>query len=388
MKVLHLDFTGTFNEEMSYQENLMIKYNVKDGHEVIMLTTCFRLDNRGAAVYTPPIDKTMNNGARLVRMKYHRIINNRITNTIRKIDGIHKFLDQSSPDIIFIHGTQTIEILTIVKYLRKNPRVHVFVDSHTDYVNSVHNWLSKYILHPIIWRYCTKKIEPYVIRFYGVTPGRCSFLNEMYKISNDKIELLVLGADDENIRINDKSQIKRKIRESLQISDNDFVVITGGKIDQRKNIHLLMKAVNEIANKNLKLIVFGSSDMQMKLVIDALSNSEAIRNIGWIDSSDVYDYFLASDLAVFPGTHSVLWEQSVGTGIPGVFKYWEGMDHIDIGGNCRFLYADKITEIKSVLEEIINDQDAYKKMKKVAEEEGISKFSYREISRRAIQINE
>lgn len=122
----------------------------------------------------------------------------------------------------------------------------------------------------------------------------------MYKISNDKIELLVLGADDENIRINDKSQIKRRIRESLQISDNDFVVITGGKIDQRKNIHLLMKAVNEIANKNLKLIVFGSSDMQMKLVIDALSNSEAIRNIGWIDSSDVYDYFLASDLAVFP----------------------------------------------------------------------------------------
>jgi 1,2-diacylglycerol 3-alpha-glucosyltransferase len=147
-----------------------------------------------------------------------------------------------------------------------------------------------------------------------------------------------------------------------------------------------MKAVDELKNENTKMIVFGTSNNQMKPIIEVLGKSNRIRYIGWIESDKVYDYFLASDLAVFPGTHSVLWEQAVGTGIPCVFKYWEGMDHVNLGGNCKFLYDNRVTEIKSVLEEILNDHTEYLKMKKNAEEIGVTKFSYKEISKRAIQI--
>jgi len=124
----------------------------------------------------------------------------------------------------------------------------------------------------------------------------------------------------------------------------------------------------------------------MKPIIETLSKSDSIRYIGWIDSYKAYDYFLASDLAVFPGTHSVLWEQAAGTGIPCVFRYWEGMDHIDAGGNCKFLYSDETSEIQKVIEEIVNDKKGYERMKIVAEEVGVKKFSYREISKKAIGI--
>ena len=37
-------------------------------------------------------------------------------------------------------------------------------------------------------------------------------------------------------------------------------------------------------------------------------------------SKDSYDYFEASDLVVFPGCHSVMWEQVTGQGKPMLVK--------------------------------------------------------------------
>lgn len=378
-------FTGRYTEEMSYQENLLPKYHAIDGHEVIMLTTCYKIDEKKETLFTPPVDKIISNGIRLVRMDYHKIINNYITRKIRKVDGTFQFIKLLLPDIIFFHGPQSIELVTASKYVKENPYVKMFVDNHADYINSGTNWFSKHLLHKIFWKYCIKKAEPYVTKFYGVTPLRCDFLRKMYNVPSYKIELLVMGADDNMIDFSKKNQKRQIIRNALKISKNDFVLVTGGKIDERKNIHLLMQAVNELKFENVKLILFGTPEKQMKTIIENLSKSDRIRNIGWIESIKVYDYFLASDLAVFPGTHSVLWEQSVGTGIPGIFKHWEGMEHIDIGGNCRFLYTDEVKEIKSTLEEIINNPNDYKKMRKVAEEIGIKAFSYKEICRKAIQ---
>lgn len=386
MRILHVIFAGRFTEKLSYQENLLPRYHATDGHEVIILTTCYMSDINNKPLYTPPIDEKMSDGIRLVRMDFSKIINKFITRKIRKVNGTLQFITLLKPDIIFFHGTQSIELLNIARYAKRNREVKIFVDNHADYINSARNWISKYLGHKIIWKYCAKNIEPFVVRFYGVLPLRCDFLREVYKISNDKIELLEMGADSDRILFSQKMQIRQKIRTELMISENDFVLITGGIINENKKIHLLIQAVNELELLNVKLIIFGSLDTQMRTTIENLSKSKYIRNIGWIDSAKIYDYFMASDLAVFPGTHSVLWEQSVGTGLPGVFKFWEGMDHLDLGGNCKYLYSDSITEIKNVLREIISDKIEFEKMKEVAEEIGVKKFSYREISRRAIQF--
>src|SRR5690606_17293733 len=107
----------------------------------------------------------------------------------------------------------------------------------------------------------------------------------------------------------------------------------------------------------------------------SLADGEKIKYIGWIDSNDSYNYFAASDLGVFPGRHSVLWEQAVGSGLPCIFKYWEGTTHVDLGGNCIFLYKDTVSEIKASIEKVINTK-SYRKMKLIAEEKGMVEFSY------------
>lgn len=50
---------------------------------------------------------------------------------------------------------------------------------------------------------------------------------------------------------------------------------------------------------------------------------------------------------------------------PGLFKDWEGMRHVDLGGNAEFLYEDSVDEIKEKISEIYNDKEKYARMKKV-----------------------
>jgi hypothetical protein len=92
-----------------------------------------------------------------------------------------------------------------------------------------------------------------------------------------------------------------------------------------------------------------------------------------------------ADLVVFPGRHSVYWEETVGLGIPMVVKYWDGTTHVDVGGNVEFLRKDTEEEIVSVLSGIVGDLPKYQRMKQVAVEKGMQLFSYKNIAKRSIQ---
>lgn len=69
------------------------------------------------------------------------------------------------------------------------------------------------------------------------------------------------------------------------------MIVTGGKIDKIKNIHLLAKAVSQINNPHVKILMFGSIVDELKHDIDSLL-SDRIIYIGWINSDTVYEYFL------------------------------------------------------------------------------------------------
>ncbi len=170
-----------------------------------------------------------------------------------------------------------------------------------------------------MYKYCVQLIEPHVKKFYGVLPLRVDFLQEMYGTPAEKTELLVLGADDEMIQWDRADEIRVSNRQRLTIGDDDLLLLCGGKIDRRKNIHTLMSAVARISRPDIKLIVFGTPNEDLADDFSTLGECENIRAVGWVDAEKVYDYLLAADLAVFPGTHSVFWEQAVGTGSPRVF---------------------------------------------------------------------
>jgi len=382
MKILHVCLSGAFTDGLTYQENLLTKYHKLAGHDVIMLTTEWCYDDKGKIVENNNHDYVNQDNVRVIRIPSKQTYNNKF----KRYSDFYNYIVDINPEIIFIHNVQFVDIKVIVKYLKKNPNVKVFIDNHCDFSNSATNWLSKNILHKIIWRYFANLIEPFVTKFYGVLPARVDFLVNMYKLPKEKCELLVMGADDEYV---EKYSDFDKCKKELNIKKNEFVIVTGGKIDKYKLQTLnLIKAVNELTELKIKLFIFGSVDSEIIDDFNKLcSINDNITYLGWVSAEESYKYFSIADLVCFPGRHSVYWEQVTAMGKPMLCKYWDGTTHVDIGGNVIFLYKDNVEEIKENIEKFIKDKDFYENMLKNSNKTEKDAFLYSSIAKRCIIDN-
>lgn len=381
MKILHLMLACFYIDNYSYQENYLPKYHKLQGNDVEIIASLFTFDENGNGAWLPEAKKYINEyGIPVTRLNFK---NSKIASKLRQYVGLEAELERIKPDLIFIHGVQFADITIVAKYCKNHPNVKVYADNHSDFSNSAKTWASKNIQHEILWRHYAQKINPYVKKFYGVLPARVDFLANEYKLPHEKIELLVMGADDECVEKAAKPEIRKNIREKYGIAEDDFVIMTGGKIDAFKTqTLLLMEAVHKIENPKVKLVVFGSVTPELKEKVAALADGEKVQYIGWVQSKDSYDYFAASDLVVFPGRHSVFWEQVAAQGKPMLVKYWDGTTHVDVCGNVEFLYKDSAEEIQEKIENIIKP-DNYSAMKEKAEKAS-EHFMYSKIAQRSI----
>lgn len=389
MRIVHICLSMGYTEGLNYQENIMIKYQALDGHDVSLITTdhCF---NEGVwGLCQTESDYINSNGVHIMRLPFALPVPYSLNRQIGIFKEFGNVLKKLHPEIIFVHNIQFQDIRKVAAYKRNHPEVKVYVDNHSDFSNSARNWFSRNTLYRFWWKPCAKAIEPYAEKFWGVMPSRVDFLQNIYGIAPNKTELLVMGADDESVVHAADPKIRQAVRNQFEISQEDFLIVTGGKIDAFKTqTLLLMRAVKEIARNNLKLLIFGSVAEELKNELISLCDGRKIQYIGWAKGEQSYEYFAAADLVVFPGRHSVYWEQVAAQGIPMICKYWSGTTHIDIGGNVEFLMEDSVGEIKGKLQELLENPLKYKKMKEVAGSDRRYKFSYRVISRKAIGLEE
>ena len=117
-------------------------------------------------------------------------------------------------------------------------------------------------------------------------------------------------------------------------------------------------------------------------IVDKYRTTNNIVLAGWQDADAIYNIFLASDLAVFPGTHSVLWEQAASCGLPIVAQHWGGMEHININGNAMLVDSLNVSIINQIVNALFNSQE-YKVMKAKAQSVS-STFYLRNIANYAI----
>lgn len=380
-KIMHICLSGIVTEGFLYQDNLLAKYHYKMGYDVSFMTSSLCYNSKGEIVEDGRLRYVNRDGVRVYRLRRRKP--HTLQPKLNRCLHVYETLCTEMPDIIFIHGPQFLDMPQVVKFVKKfSPEV--YLDSHSDFSNSGRNWISRELVHKFLWRRMAKMIEPYCTRIYGVLPARVDFLHDIYGIASNKLELLVMGADDELTEMARANHSREKIRFKYGVKENDILIVTGGKIDKFKwQIMTLMKTVRKLNTPQVKLLVFGSVVREMKSEIDGLC-SDNIKYIGWISPEDTYNYFEACDLAVFPGRHSVFWEQVAGQGKPMICKYWEGTTHVDMGGNVLFLEDDKEETILYKLMYLVNNSESLKEMKKVASEKGPQIFLYSKIAQKAL----
>lgn len=371
---------ATFTEGYTYQDNLLTEYQHKLGHDVIVLTTTQCRNQEGKITQVSPCDKIMSNGVRLIRIKPG--------SKVSQIIGYHKSIGQLikklKPDLIFIHGLSNLIPQQAIQYKKENEDTIIVADNHQDTANSKTNGFPFAQLISM-WRLCWKGWIKYFNHIYGTTSWRRDFAIKYFGIPPEKVEVLMMGVDSAKLPRN-PIEVRHSVRTELGIRDSEMVYIHGGKMNHEKKTLQVIKAFKTLPNDNTRLILFGSiSDEIKEDFCKEISENNHIIYLGYIDSSLCNRFFFASDFAVFPGLHSVLWEESTGCGLPGLFGRYSENDHINICDNCiQIDLAASVEEIAIILHKVLTDLKYFADLKIAATKAALS-LSYFDIAKKSIR---
>ena len=216
-KILHLCLANFYIDNFSYQENILPKEHKNLGFEVLIVASTESFDSHGALTYLNPSDYVNEHGIRVIRLSYSKFFPKFIMKKIRSYTGLSHTLNEFMPDIIFIHDVQFLDVYKIRRFATMHPDVEIYADCHADFTNSARGFLSREILHKIFYRGCASILNQVTKKFWGVLPSRVIFLNEVYKLPLNKIDLLLLGSEEKYMNRLHSLNYLKDIREKYSI---------------------------------------------------------------------------------------------------------------------------------------------------------------------------
>lgn len=302
MRIMHICLACTFTGGLSYQENILVEENCRDGHEVLVIADCMKFED-GQAVKTDPEDVVLACGARMIRMPYVKVLFPMLSEKIRKVEGLMSIMREFAPNVVMFHGSAGREILTAAQYKKEHPETKLYADVHAISENSARNPLSAYILHKGLYRRWLHKALPYIDKVFYITEDAKDFMTTYYRIPVERAQLLPLGG----LLPDDGTYAARRAakRAELGLGEEDVLLMHSGKMNPEKRTADILAAMREVPDSRLHLAVIGSATEDVRTLLDqAVQDDGRIRYLGWKSSAELLEYFCAADLYLQPGTQS------------------------------------------------------------------------------------
>lgn len=310
MKIVHLCLSCFYIDGFSYQENELVRQNVRDGHEVLVVASTESFDSAGQVTYVSPRDYDGTDGARVIRLPYRRWLPARLMRKVRSHPGVLDILIRERPDVILFHGLCGWELLTVKAYKEKCPAVKVFADSHEDFNNSARSALSRHLLHGVYYRRVLDHALAAIEKVLCVSIETIAFVRDFYGVPASKIEFYPLGgfvyADDAYDRI------RSAARSQYEINDETILFVQSGKMDAKKKVLESLTAFRAIDQPNVSFILAGNLHESISTAAMAMIEADPrIRFVGWKSAEELRRLLCAADVYVQPGTQSATMQMSL-----------------------------------------------------------------------------
>ena len=337
MKIVHVILTGPYTVNMTYQENLLVEQNVKDGHDVTVIASC-DVHKAQDIVQVQEENRWLDEGYRLIRLAYrYRFLSTFISRKLRAVKGLKALLKNIDPDIVFHHGLQSYALNDLVWFKKHHPSTKFYVDSHEDFHNSARTWFSKYLLHKGYYRPIIRRALKSIDRVFYVTYESVAFLSMMYGIEEKHMEFYPLGG--KVLPEEERMGRRLKTRKALGYLEGDLVCIHSGKMNEEKRTLELLEAFISVKHAHLKLLIVGVFDQKIQeTAISFIQNDSRITYVGWKDAEGLTNYLTASDLYVQPGSQSATMQNALCLGCAAAVYPYE---------SHRYLLSDKVYYIQS-----------------------------------------
>lgn len=334
--IVHLWTAGPFMDESTYQETMLANSNKKKHENVYIVTTNVSYNQDGTMTICECGHYKNSHGVDIIRLDTHRPD----LTSKRDFIGIYRELRRLKPGFIMNHVFNPTSCMAVHMYKRKNPGCKVVADSHMTRSNSFVDKLTfREMLICGLMRMtgllCYKDID----RFYGITRQTVDMMIRLYGVPASRAEYLPLGFDSDCIDLNAKKSYREKLVRSKDISPDKMIFVTGGKLSPGKKTFELVKAFKQIPD--VKLLIFGGfSDSEYENMVKEEAGDNVIF-FGPINQRQIYDIYLGSDIAVFPGSPSCLRQEAVACGLPIIMACNDGDEDINIVFDSNGILIDK-----------------------------------------------
>lgn len=220
--------------------------------------------------------------------------------------GLIPAIRSIDPDLIYAHSFEGFTAMQIIlsSLSRKYPIVS---DTHT-LLNQKNISLSgklfdlflKFIYIPAVNR-------KNILVFYTAEENR-KILKDIYGIKEENIKKCLIGTNLNDYRFD--SSERMKMRNEMGIPDNAKVVLYTGKMNNKKQPHLILEAVRKIEEKikdDLHLVFVGAKDPEYfsRNFNFNLGNKIKIHLFDIVPNKELYKYYSMADIGIFPKENSL-----------------------------------------------------------------------------------
>lgn len=349
MRIIHIE--DFFQPEAGYQVNILARLQVEQGHEVVIVTGHLDKspDYLSSFFGRENIDEKdawfeNRTGAKIIRLPVLAMISGRAIYHPK----IFRVVSNLNPDVLFVHGEDTmIGIQYIFRRLRKKfPLIldcHMVEMASENRFKNVFRWVFRNFITPII----LKKSIP-LVRVVD-----SSFVEDHYGIPISYTKLFPLGCDTGLFRVDNDKRISK--RRELRISDDEFVVLYAGKLDEYKGGLLLAELIKQEFHDGIKKICFvviGKTVGKYGEMVESKIKESSNRVLRF-DTQTYYnlaDYYQCADIAVFPKQCSLSYFDVQSMGIPVVFESNELNDLREKKGGAIIFKPGDVNDFKEKVE--------------------------------------
>lgn len=210
---------------------------------------------------------------------------------VRKYDIFHIHW----PDYFFVKSF----MYTLVRILYFFLIMSIFKATKTKMIWTVHNLQPHNNYHPRLYKFVMKIFTSFLESIIVMSEESKKLIYEQYPaLINKKYHLIYHGLYDNY----ENTVSKEKARKKLGIDIDKKVLLFFGRIDEYKNIPILIDEFSKIENENFVLIIAGKIENKelQEEIKSKLNCRRIITFFNFIQDSDVQYFFNASDLIVLP----------------------------------------------------------------------------------------
>ncbi|MGD7053944.1 glycosyltransferase family 4 protein [Sutcliffiella horikoshii] len=386
--IVHVE--DVFYPTAGYQINIIPKYMVKEGYDVYIVTSRVEGNYKTSNMKffgNIDIEKederySKETGVKIIRIPVKRVISNRIVFG----SELFKAVKNLKPDILYVHGNDT---LTAMRYILQIGKLNfpIVFDSHMLEIASKNKF--KYIYRFIYRNIFTPKLKKFKVPV--IRTQNDEYVEKCLGIPLTQAPWISVGTDTMHFQPN--KSIRLKMRNELKINKDDFVIIYTGKINKSKGALLLAEAIQEkikvLGNHKLIFIIVGNAvDEEGKKAEELLKKSEnKVMRIPTQNYLDLNKYYQLADLAIFPKQCSLSFYDAQSCGLPVLSEDNKiNADRLRFNNGFNFK-SDDVIDLRKKIEMCVNlNKEYYEELKENAILSIQDGYDYHDLTKRYLEI--